>query len=169
MSYVTYYSGRDYRNLIIILLILGVIALVAWKFYSDKKHEHVIDKMGVRVEKMNSEIKELKRKIELRKEIQAYTDKLPIKNLHIIDTKGSLKVYGDIVNKGSRKIDDIQLTVFCLDKNDRVIFDEQYLASSHDKSPLRKNQYRSFRMNINNVPDALKEVWVVISDIEFND
>lgn len=118
---------------------------------------------------INERIKALDRKIIRDKEVLAYTDRLELKDIRISNFHNELKVSGTIINRGSREVNDIALTLFCLDTDDRMVCEKEYISVSPDGYPLRKYQRRRFSITIDNAPDEAKGVQIIVSDIEFQE
>jgi hypothetical protein len=111
----------------------------------------------------------LKRRIALRKEARAYFDKLKISDIRLVHTNGDLRLFGSIANAGNRHVKDIELTIYCLDEEDRPVCQQHHVTTSSDGKPLKKNELRRFVATIPDISNSAKEVQVIISDIDFAD
>jgi hypothetical protein len=86
--------------------------------------------------------------------------------MHVSNMNGEIKVSGSIMNTGSREVDDIGLTVYCLDARDRPVCEQKLTASSPDNEPLGRYQRRRFATTFDNWSDSAKEVKVIVGNIE---
>ena len=88
---------------------------------------------------------------------------------------GSVGVFGEIKNNGDRTLKEVEITTYCLDKNDKIIFEKTYhpvlvLENSFmmDNTPLKPNYSRRFGCKLDDAPsDWSKKVKVIVTDIEF--
>ncbi len=125
-------------------------------------------------------INRLDKKIEHGKEVLAYQDKIHIKNLNFWRDKYEIKISGNIVNAGKRNLYTIELTVFCLDANDKPVCEETIKTVSSDGKPLKRYQKRTFSflttyderefsVDIPVVLKSVKGVQIIVTDIDFED
>ena len=110
------------------------------------------------------------------KEKQAYIDKVEIRDVHmgksVLDETG---VFGEIKNLGDRTLTDVQITIYCLDKNGKAVFERTHhpvLVSEYsllgDNKPLKPNYSEKFGVRLNDAPsDWANKVRVKVTDIEF--
>jgi uncharacterized protein YpmB len=120
-------------------------------------------------QQIKASISRLDHKIHGNKEVQAYFDKIQIKNLRLRRNQYELKVAGNIVNSGKRYLSEIELTIYCLDEEERPVCEKKIKTVSSDGKPLKKYQKRRFSLAIPDVPEGAKEVQVIVTDIEFVD
>jgi hypothetical protein len=131
-------------------------------------------------DKIERAIKRLDEKIQHAKEVLAYQDKIHIKNLKFWRDKYEIKVSGNIVNAGKRNLNEIELTVYCLDAYDKPVCEETIKTVSSDGKPLKRYQKRTFSFLTNypkrefsvDIPVVLKsvkDVQIIVSDINFED
>lgn len=118
------------------------------------------------------------KKIEAYKAKKAYFDKIEVRNVYVgAGTYGGIGVFGEIKNNGDRTLREVQVTAYCLDKNDKFVFEKTYhpvlviedsFMGGLDNTPLKPNYSRPFGFNLNDAPsDWSKEVEVAVTDIEF--
>ena len=116
------------------------------------------------------------KEIETYKAKKIYFDKIEVRNIHLgNDFLGSVGVFGEIKNNGDRTLKEIEITTYCLDKNDKIIFEKTYhpvlvLENSFmmDNTPLKPNYSRRFGYKLDDAPsDWSKKVKVIVTDIEF--
>lgn len=138
------------------------------KYIAAKEVYLSVSGLDINNDVINEKIAERDRKMQIYKEMRSYINKLQINVISFTNKGGEFKVSGKILNTGSREVDDIELTFFCLDKNDKPVCEKQYTAVSHDGKPLKKYQHRRFKISIDNAPKSAKDVQVIVSDIEFH-
>jgi hypothetical protein len=135
---------------------------------------------GFADEDIERAIKRLDERIGHTKEVLAYRDKIHIKNLRFWRDKYEIKVTGNIVNAGKRNLNDIELSVYCLDAYDKPVCEETIRTVSSDGKPLRRFQKRTFSfltnypkrefsVDIPVVEKSVKGVQIIVSDINFED
>lgn len=135
--------------------------------------------MKIAFQREPKEINQIKRKINQidRKIAQKnYLDKIEIKNVHIgKSTLGETGVFGEIKNHGDSVLKEVEITIYCLDKNNEPIFEKSYhpvLVSDYSfgdsDKPLKPNYIRKFGVKMDDAPlEWNKQVMVKISDIAF--
>ena len=105
-----------------------------------------------------------------------YFDKIEVRNIHLgNDFLGAVGVFGEIKNNGDRTLREVEITTYCLDKNDKIVFEKTYhpvLVTEHsfmnDNTPLKPNYSRRFGYKLDDAPsDWSKKVKVAVTDIEF--
>lgn len=121
-------------------------------------------------------IGEIDKIIEKYKIKQAYFNKIEVRNIQlgnsILDEFG---VFGEVKNNGDKTLNKVEITIYCLDKNDKVIFEKTYLpvlvseySFMSDNKPLRPNYSRRFGCKLNDAPsDWSRKVRVEVTDVEF--
>jgi hypothetical protein len=165
-------NKTDLKNIVIVLLVACLFGLGIWTYSS-------AGAAGERVAALSDQISNLRhdltaetaaaKKMVILKQVQAYADKLRIANVRVSNMNHEVRVSGKITNTGSREIDDIELTLFCLDKHDKPVCEQHHIASSPDYEPLKRYQNRRFRVTMGNVPRESKEIEVIVTNIEFAD
>jgi hypothetical protein len=131
-------------------------------------------------EDIEKDLSRLDKKIQHRREVLAYRDKVQIKNLNLWRKFFELKVSGSIINTGKRPLNEIELTIYCLNEDERPVCEEKITAVSSDGKPLKRHQRRKFSffrkyderefsLEINSVPESVREVQVIVTDIDFAD
>lgn len=119
---------------------------------------------------------EIDKKIEAYKVKKAYFDKIEVRNIHLgTDFLGTIGVFGEIKNNGDRTLKQVEITTYCLDKNDKVVFEKTFhpvLVSEYsfmsDNTPLKPNYSRRFGYKLDDAPsDWSKKVKVAVTDVEF--
>jgi hypothetical protein len=131
-------------------------------------------------DEIDTAVKRLDNKIQHIREVRAYQGKIQIRDLAIRKDKFELKVSGNIVNKGKRPLDEIELTIYCLDEGQKPVCEEKFTAISSDGKPLSRYQKRTFSflrtydkreftLAIPAVPASVDEVQVIVTDIAFAD
>lgn len=119
---------------------------------------------------------EIDKKIEAYKVKKAYFDKIEVRNIHLgADFLGTVGVFGEIKNNGDRTLKEVEITTYCLDKNEKVVFEKTFhpvLVSEYsfmsDNTPLKPNYSRRFGYKLDDAPsDWSKKVKVAVTDIEF--
>lgn len=119
-------------------------------------------------------------KIQHMEEVKAYKNKLEIRDIMIRKEQYELKVSGKIVNKGNRPVNEIELTIYCLDSTHKPVCDEKITAVSSDGKPLSRYQRRAFSflrtydkreftLAIPAIPASIDDIEIVINDIAFAD
>ena len=104
-----------------------------------------------------------------------YYDKVVIRNVYvgksILDETG---VFGEIKNLGNKSLKEVEITIYCLDKDGRPIFEKKYYPilvsewSFEDNGPLKPNYSKKFGVKLDDAPsDWAKKVEVKVTDIEF--
>ena len=119
---------------------------------------------------------EIDKEINIYKTKKAYFDKIIIRNVHLsTDILNTIDVVGEIKNTGDKTLNQVEITAYCLDKNDSTVFEKSYdpvlvmeYSFSDNNEPLKPNYSRRFSFGLDNAPsDWNKKVKVVVSDIEF--
>ena len=104
-----------------------------------------------------------------------YLKNVVVRNVHVgmsvLDEQG---VWGEIKNVSNRALKEVEITIYCLDKNGNSVFEKKYhpvaeLSLFDDRDePLKPNYSRKFGVNIDDAPtDWAKKVKVKITNIEF--
>ena len=104
-----------------------------------------------------------------------YLKNVVVRNAHVgksvLDEQG---VWGEIKNVGNRTLEEVEITIYCLDKNGKSIFEKKYhpvasLSLFDDRDePLKPNYSRKFGVNLDDAPtDWAKKVVVKVTDITF--
>jgi cell division protein ZapA (FtsZ GTPase activity inhibitor) len=148
----------------------AAIEMYLWVLGIDPSHDYEIERA----------VKRLDDKIQHIREVRAYQGKIQIRDLAIRKDKFELKVSGNIVNKGKRPLDEIELTIYCLDEGQKPVCEERLTAVSSDGEPLSRYQKRTFSflrtydkrefaLAIPTVPASVDEVQVIVTDIAFAD
>jgi len=104
-----------------------------------------------------------------------YFDKIIIRNIHIgKSTLGEDGVYGEVKNIGNKTLKEVEITIYCLDKDRKSIFEKIYHPvlvsewSFTDNEPLKPNYSKKFGVKLDDAPsDWAKIVNVKVTDIEF--
>ncbi|MEJ2697982.1 MAG: FxLYD domain-containing protein [Candidatus Sulfobium sp.] len=160
------------KNVVIVLLAACLLGLGIWTYSfagATKKKVAVLSDQITSLRQDLAVETAAAKETEILKEIQAYADKLRIANVRVSNMNHEVRVSGKITNTGSREIEDIELTLFCLDKRDKPVCEQHHIASSPDYEPLKRYQNRRFRVMMGNVPSESKEIEVIVTDIEFAD
>jgi hypothetical protein len=97
--------------------------------------------------------------------VRLQADRLDIRRISLSNLAGDLIVRGEVMNRGRKPVHDIGLTVYLLNDG-HPIYETTHIASSHDGEPLRRGQYRRFKIKINDAPESAKEAVVLITDVE---
>lgn len=124
-------------------------------------------------------VKELDEKVVEYKEKRAYFPNIEIRNIEIRELKylhGSA-AFGEIKNKGDRSLKRVEVTTYCLDKDDKVVLEKdssavlvsEYSFGGRDNTPLKPNYSRQF---IGGLLDSAPSDWsgkvrVEVTDLEF--
>lgn len=109
------------------------------------------------------------------KEKTAYFEKILVRRVHIgesiLDETG---VFGEIKNTGDRTLSKVEITIYCLDRNGKPIFEKTYHPvlvsewSITDNQPLKPNYSRKFGVKLDDAPsDWARKVKVEVTDVEF--
>jgi hypothetical protein len=162
----------DSKNVIIVLLVACLLGLGIWTYSFAGAARNKVTFLGDQVNSLRQDLAvktAAVKKTEILKEVQAYAEKLRIANVRVSNMNHEVRLSGKITNTGSREIDDIELTLFCLDKHDKPVCEQHHVASSPDYEPLKRYQNRRFRVTMGNVPRESKEIEVIVSNIEFAD
>ena len=152
--------GLDYKGLLVLLLIIVVIVLAGLGIKSTKE----ISLLQSRINALETEAAAQRLHIN---EVFAYSGKLSIKVLSIQKTDDDMLISGTITNSGARKIKDVELTVYCLDENDRPFLAHTYSAVSSDGKPIGKQTDGVFRVSVPCILKDVKDFTLFISDIHF--
>jgi hypothetical protein len=131
-------------------------------------------------EEINRAVRRVDDRIEHIREVQAYKGRIQIRDLSIRKDTYELKVSGNIINRGKRPLNEIELTIYCVDEEQKPVCEEKLTAVSSDGKPLRRYQKRTFSflrtydkrgfsLAIPAVPASVDEVQVVVTDIAFAD
>lgn len=116
------------------------------------------------------------KEIEAYKAKKDYFDKIEVRNIHLgTDFIGTIGVFGEIKNNGNRTLKQVEVTTYCLDKNDKIVFEKTYhpvlvIEQSFigDNTPLKPNYSRRFGYKLDDAPsDWNKKVKVAVTDVEF--
>jgi len=146
------------------------------KLYAAKEKYQEVLELDSKVVEASEKIKELEKEIKSFKEKQAYIDKVEIRNVHIgksiLDEAG---VFGEVKNLGDRTLKEVEITIYCLDKNGKTIFEKTYrpvLVSEYslfgDNKPLKPKYSKKFGVKLDDAPsDWARKVKVKVTDIEF--
>jgi hypothetical protein len=145
-----------------------------------QKYEEVLDldsemveaKAGL--EKTRSEIKSFNEKQDYIKQVELRNFKVGIGENYGQRKKG---VFGTIINHGKRTLDQVQITVYFLDKNGTIIGEKDIHPvlvtkySIRDNKPLKPNYVKDFGYSIEDDAPSLwgGKIKAKISDIEFAD
>lgn len=125
---------------------------------------------------VQGKLAEIDKEIESYKVKKAYFDKIEVRNIHLgTDFLGAIGVFGELKNNGDRILKKVEITTYCLDKNDKIVFESSYhpvLVSEYslmsDNSPLKPNYSRRFGYKLNDAPsDWSKKMKVAVTDVEF--
>lgn len=116
------------------------------------------------------------KEIEAYKTKKLYFDKIEVRNIHLgTDFLGAVGVFGEIKNNGDKTLKQVEVTAYCLDKDDKVVFEKTYhpvLVTEYsfmgDNTPLKPNYSRRFGYKLDDAPsDWSKKVKVAVTDVEF--
>ncbi len=110
-------------------------------------------------------------------EKRTYFDKVVVRKIRIrksiLDETG---VYGEIKNTGDQSLRKVEITIYCLDRSGKPIFEKAYhpvLVSKYsftESTPLRPNYSRKFGVKLDDAPsDWAGKVRIEVSDLEFQD
>ncbi len=152
--------GLDYKGILTLVLILLVIVLAGFGIKSKKE----ISLLQSRIHALETEA--TARRLHIN-EVFAYSGKLSVKVLGVQKTDEDMLISGTIANSGARKIKDIELTVYCLDENDRPFLAHTYAAISSDGKPIVKQTDVAFRVSVPCILKDVKDFTIFISDIHF--
>jgi hypothetical protein len=162
----------DPKSIMILLLMACLAALGIWEYTSDVDAGQTISSLRSEMHDLRATLEkkdELLKNAIVQEEVSAYIDRLELGGVRVTNINHEIKVSGRITNTGHREIDDIVLTVYCLDDNDRPVCKQQHIASSPDAEPLKKHQNRRFKLVIEDVPPESKEIQVTVSNMDFAD
>ncbi len=172
---------KDYRSLLLDSYRRAEQLEEDKKFIASKEiYLSIQETAGISDDRTKRAIKRLDKKIDHSKEVLAYQDKIHIKDLDFWRDKYEIKISGNIVNAGKRNLNAIELTVFCLDANDKPVCEESIKTVSSDDKPLKRYQKRpfsflttddkrEFSVDIPVVLKSVKGVQVIVTDIDFED
>ena len=103
----------------------------------------------------------------------AYLDRIQVKGVQVgksvLDEEG---VFGEVKNLGDRTVGRVEITIYCLDKDGKTVFEKTYPAvsdSAYDtKGPLKAGYSRQFGVKLDDAPsDWAKKVTVKVSKVAF--
>lgn len=123
-----------------------------------------------------SKLAAIDKEIEAYKAKKLYFDKIEVRNIRLgTDFLGHVGVFGEIKNNGDKTLREVEVTAYCLDKNDKVVFEKTYhpvLVAEYsfmsDNTPLKPNYSRRFGYKLDDAPsDWSKKVRVEVTDVEF--
>lgn len=112
----------------------------------------------------------------MKKEKSAYIKKVVLRNIEvakdIFDEDG---VFGEVKNTGDKSLDEVEITIYYLDKNGNPIYEEKYypvlvsdLSIGNADKPLKPNYSRKFGYSTRDVPsDWARKVIIKVTDIKF--
>jgi hypothetical protein len=110
----------------------------------------------------------------LSSEQTAYLDKVLVKGVSVgQSTLGEKGAYGEVKNIGERTLKRVEITIFCLDKDGKAVFEKTFRpvrASSTfgDDKPLKPGYSRSFGVKLDDAPsDWANKVDVKVTMVEF--
>lgn len=126
---------------------------------------------------IQEKISELDVKIEEYKSKKDYFDKIEVRDIQI-DTGhifSNINVLGEIKNNGDKTLKEVEITIYCLDENDKAVYEKiQYpildseYSSINVRAPLKPNYSRKFDYNLDEAPsDWSKKVMIKVTNIEF--
>ena len=124
----------------------------------------------------SSKIKELGTDIDNFKEIQEYIPKIVVKNIQIGESiLDEMGVWGEIKNTGERTLDKVEITIYCIDKSGKTIFEKNYhpvfvseYSFSSASEPLKPNYSRKFGVKLDDAPsDWARKVNIKVTDVVF--
>lgn len=106
---------------------------------------------------------------------KAYLDSVIVRNVHVGETVlGGKGVFGEIKNIGSKTLKEVEITVYCLDKQGKPVYEKKFhpvLVIEFfpvDNEPLKPNYSRKFGYRLDDAPsDWAGKVKVVITNVEF--
>jgi len=110
-------------------------------------------------------------------EIHNYLSKVQITNIRVgKGVTGEKGVFGEIKNTGDRTLDEVEITIYCLDKEGIPVFDEDYhpvlvteFSFGNDNKPLKPNYSKKFGYKMDDAPSEWAgDVSVVVSNVEFS-
>ena len=110
---------------------------------------------------------------------KAYLYKVLLNDVHVgqsvLDEKG---VFGEIKNAGDRTLKEVEIMIYCLDKNGKEVFEKSYYPvlvtesrfSLREDKPLKPNYSTKFGCKLDDAPSEWSgKVRVVVTNIEFAD
>jgi hypothetical protein len=177
------YKQTPVASIVAALLVVAAItiAIFAAKGYYSKREEPPPKIVATAIEP-HSEMEEAREraeaevqrkaaeKMEAEKEKRIFAGRLEIRNVRVKKTKaGEITVSGSILNKGRREVIGVELTIYCLDAEDRPLCEKKIAVAPAAGGPLRKYQRLPFKTEIGEAPEATKDVQVLVSDMESAD
>lgn len=108
----------------------------------------------------------------------AYLDKMNVRDVFVEPmTLGRKGVVGELKNGGDRVVSDVEITIYCLDKNGRPIFEKLYhpvntsdVSLTSSPLALKPGYSRRFEAIINDAPSEWSgKVEVKVTKIEFTE
>ena len=123
--------------------------------------------------------KELKRDLQKEQaEKGAYLKNIELRSIQVAKTVlGENGIFGEVENRGSRTLSEVEITVYCLDRDGKTISEETYHPvlksksrwSSRDYMPLRPKYFQPFGYKISSTSEWSGKVRLEVSGIEFED
>jgi hypothetical protein len=109
--------------------------------------------------------------------IQEYIPKILVRNISVgLSILDELGVFGEIKNTGDSTLQKVEITIYCLDKAGKTIFEKSYhpvlvtdFSFSDANEPLKPNYSRKFGVKMDDAPsDWSRKVNVFVTDISFD-
>ena len=142
------------------------------KFTEAKTKYSEILALSSKNDEATKKIKELDEKILIYKEKQAYFQNIEIRDLSISEsTLKDTGVFGEIKNNGNRSLKEVEITVYCLDKDGKAIFEKKYypiLISRFSQGiPLKPNYSQKFGYKLDAPSDWSGNIRAEVTNLEF--
>lgn len=111
-----------------------------------------------------------------RSEELEYIAKIELRNLKIGDSVlGDRGIFGEVKNLGERTLTEVEIIVYCLDKQGQPVFDDTFhpvlvtkFSFGGDNNPLKPNYSRKFGFRLDDAPSEWSgEVEVKVVNVEF--
>jgi hypothetical protein len=101
----------------------------------------------------------------------AYLDRIQVKNVSVgKSVLGDEGVFGEVKNLGDRTVEMVEITIYCLGKDGKIVFEKTYRAvTKYDtKGQLKPGYSRQFGVKLDDAPsDWAKKVTVKVSEVAF--
>lgn len=145
------------------------------KLYAAKDKYHKALELDAKAVEAFAKVKELDKKIKSFEEERVYYVKnIKAKNVRLGEsTLGKVCVFGEIKNLGTLTLREVEITIYCLDKNGKPVFEKvRHVVSEslfRNDGPLRPNYGRKFGIDLDDAPsDWAGAIKVETTNIKFD-
>lgn len=107
---------------------------------------------------------------------RAYLDRVTVSRVHVArSVLAQTGVFGEIKNTGDRTLKEVEITIYCLGRDGKPIFEKTYLpvlvtdmAFGDEAKPLKPGYSRTFGVKMDDAPSEwTRKVDVKVTSVEF--